>query len=129
MHKTVKLTDSEWKIMQVLWRKSPRTLREIQDALADSTGWSKHTVISFLKRLLSKEAIAVEEAQPVRLYSPLLTEDAAVQDETQRMLGKLYGGDAGLMVLNLVRQQPLRDEDVDALLDILSQSKGGKDHE
>lgn len=42
----VPLTEAEWKIMLLLWEKSPRTMMELTRALAEDTGWSKHTVIT-----------------------------------------------------------------------------------
>ena len=36
----VPLTEAEWKIMLLLWEKSPRTMMELTRALAEDTGWS-----------------------------------------------------------------------------------------
>ena len=52
----VALTEAEWKIMLLLWEKSPWTMMELTRALAEDTGWSKHTVITMLKRLFSGRA-------------------------------------------------------------------------
>ena len=57
------LSENEWYIMQVLWEKSPSTLRELCDALKESKGWTKHAITSFLKRMLEKEAIRLEFLQ------------------------------------------------------------------
>ena len=62
------LSENEWYIMQVLWEKSPSTLREICDALKESKGWTKHAVTSFLKRMLEKGAIKVDESGKVKEY-------------------------------------------------------------
>ena len=43
----VPLTEAEWKIMLLLWEKSPRTMMELTRALAEDTGWSKHTAVSY----------------------------------------------------------------------------------
>ena len=37
----MKLFDSEWKVMEVLWQENDRTAKEISLRLADSIGWSK----------------------------------------------------------------------------------------
>ena len=50
----VALTEAEWKIMLLLWEKSPWTMMELTRALAEDTGWSKHTVITMLKRMAVK---------------------------------------------------------------------------
>ena len=52
--KKVKLTDAEWKVMTILWDSSPRTMMEITNALKEETGWTKYTVMSFLKRMEEK---------------------------------------------------------------------------
>ena len=53
----VPLTEAEWKIMLLLWEKSPRTMMELTRALAEDTGWSKHTVITMLKRMAVKGTV------------------------------------------------------------------------
>ena len=44
-------TDAEWKIMEGLWESQPRTMAEITRALEPETGWTRHTVITLLKRM------------------------------------------------------------------------------
>lgn len=124
-----KLSDSEWKIISALWEESPLTLRQIIDRTSPETGWSKHTVISFLKRMLEKGTIRMEEAKPARLYYPLIDRDSAVEKETRRMLDKLYKGKTGLLVSNLVEQEALSDEDINEMIEILEAAKGGSKDE
>jgi len=119
------LTDSEWKIMKLLWRQSPLTMRNIEDSLKAETGWSKHTIISFLKRMLAKGAISAEDAKPAKLYYPLWKEQQVVDRETRSMLGKLYDGRLSLMVSNLISQQELSEEEINELMEILRHGKGG----
>ena len=59
--KKVNLSDAEWKIMNVLWEQAPRTMMQITNALKAETGWTKHTVMSFLKRMEEKDALHYEE--------------------------------------------------------------------
>ena len=47
----MKLSDGEWKIIQLLWKESPQTIIQLTKALDEETGWTKHTVISYLKRM------------------------------------------------------------------------------
>ena len=117
------LTDSEWKIMKLLWRQSPLTMRNIEDSLKAETGWSKHTVISFLKRMQEKGAVAAEDAKPAKLYYPLWKEQQMIDRETRSMLGKLYDGQLSLMVSNLISQQELSEDEINELVEILRQGK------
>ena len=49
----MKLFDSEWKVMEVLWQENDRTAKEISLRLADSIGWNKNTTYTVIKKLQS----------------------------------------------------------------------------
>ena len=57
----VQVTEAEWKIMEVLWDHSPRTMTEITAILEPATGWTRHTVITLLKRMLEKGSISMDD--------------------------------------------------------------------
>ena len=57
----MKLFDSEWKVMEVLWQENDRTAKEISLRLADSTGWNKNTTYTVIKKCIDKGAIERRE--------------------------------------------------------------------
>ena len=97
------------------------SVRSIMDDAAGE-GWSVHTVISFLKRMQAKGAVKVHEGRPIR-YSAALDRDEAVRQETEDILGRVYGGEKLLMIQCAVNASPLSDEEREELIAIL---KGGK---
>lgn len=127
--KQIHLSDNEWRIMQVLWDGAPRTLRQICDAVKDDSGWTKHAVISFLKRLQAKGAVVVREQEPARQYFPVIGEKDALRRETQSLLERVYRGNVALMVSNAVTQKDITDRDIEELMDILRRAKGRDDDE
>lgn len=117
------LSDAEWRIMQSLWRgKGAMSVREIMEDTGEDTDWSVHSVISFLKRMESKGAVKLHEGRPIR-YSAALDREEAVQQETNELLGRVYGGEKLLMIQCAVNASPLSDAERDELIAIL---KGGK---
>ena len=113
------LSENEWYIMQVLWEKSPSTLREICDALKESKGWTKHAITSFLKRMLEKEAISVDETGKLKSYSAVWSKEDIILEETHSILDRVYRGDLLLMVSNAVKEQKLSKEEIQELKSIL----------
>lgn len=113
------LSENEWYIMQVLWEKSPSTLREICDALKESKGWTKHAITSFLKRMLEKEAISVDETGKLKSYSAVWSKEDTILEETHSILDRVYRGDLLLMVSNAVKEQKLSKEEIQELKSIL----------
>ena len=113
------LSENEWYIMQVLWEKSPSTLREICDALKESKGWTKHAVTSFLKRMLEKGAIKVDESGKVKEYFAVWSREDTILEETHSILDRVYRGDLLLMVSNAVIEQNLSKEEIEELKNML----------
>lgn len=113
------LSENEWYIMQVLWEKSSASLRELCDALNGSKGWTKHAISSFLKRMLEKGAIAVDESGKVKNYIPLWNKEETILEETQSIMERVYKGDLLLMVSNAVKEQKLTKEEIAELKSML----------
>ena len=62
----MKLFDSEWKVMEVLWQENDRTAKEISLRLADSIGWNKNTTYTVIKKCIDKGAIERREPNFMR---------------------------------------------------------------
>lgn len=125
--KKTKLTDTEWKIMMLLWKKSPLTCRQIEDALKEETGWSRHTIISFLKRMMEKNYIRMEEAKPARLYYPLLNKNETILRETRLFAKKIFGGKMGLLVSSLADSDDITKDEINSMLQSLQQALDEKE--
>ena len=113
------LTEAEWQVMEYLWTSAPRTGREIIDALGKTTGWSRSTTLTLLRRLEDKGAVSAVSEGGMKHYRPQVArEDAAVQ-ETEHLLERVYQGSVSLMVSSLAKKQTLSQEEIDKLYAIL----------
>ena len=117
-------TEAEWKIMEVLWESAPRTMSEITKALEPATGWTRHTVITLLKRMQEKGTVAVDESGDVKRYSPLLSQEAASSQETKKFLSHVFSGKASLLINHLVDSGEITLKEMDELMDMMR--KNGK---
>lgn len=113
------LSENEWYIMQVLWEKSSASLRELCDALSESKGWTKHAISSFLKRMLEKGAISVDESGKVKKYIAVWNKDETILEETQSIMERVYKGNLLLMVSNAVKEQKMTKEEIEELKSML----------
>ena len=120
----INLTDSEWKLMNRLWDRTPMTITELTAAVKDDTGWSKNTVITMLSRLEAKGAVRHQEGGRAKRYSPTIPREDAALAETESFLSKVYGGSLGLMVSNLVESRALTEADIAELSAILEKAGG-----
>lgn len=113
--------------MMLLWKKSPLTCRQIEDALKEETGWSRHTIISFLKRMIEKNYIRMEEAKPARLYYPLLNKTETILHETRSFAKKIFGGKMGLLVSSLADSEDITKDEINSMLQSLQQALDEKE--
>ena len=114
------LTEAEWKIMLKLWEHAPQTMMELTRSLAPETGWSKHTVITMLKRMSAKGTVYIDETGSVKKYTPAVSRDRVAQEQTQTLLTRLFGGKPSLLVSELMEQGKLDEQEIEALRKLLA---------
>lgn len=119
----VKLSEAEWKVMCLLWQEAPRTMMQITNHFKESTGWTKHTVMTFLRRMEEKGAIHHEEGERAKLYYPDVGRDEAAEQETEEFLDKVFDGRMGLMLNTMVERKALSREEITEMYEILRRAE------
>ena len=103
----MKLFDSEWKVMEVLWQENDRTAKEISLRLADSIGWNKNTTYTVIKKLETKGFIRRDE--PGFICTPTVTRAEMQKKEAVSLLNKVFGGSRKALFSVLLEEQKLTD--------------------
>ncbi len=124
----IKLSEAEWKVMTQLWQRAPQTMMELTNHFKDTTGWSKHTVLTFLRRMEEKKAIHYEEGERAKLYYPDIERGEAVLQETENFLEKVFDGKMGLMINTMVEQKALSREEITQMYEILRRAEEESRH-
>lgn len=119
----VRLSEAEWKVMSLLWQEAPQTMMQLTNHFKETTGWTKHTVMTFLRRMEEKGAIHHEEGERAKLYYPDVGRDEAVQQETEEFLEKVFNGRMGLMLNTMVERKALSKEEIAEMYEILRRAE------
>lgn len=119
----IRLSEAEWKVMSLLWQESPQTMMQLTNHFKETTGWTKHTVMTFLRRMEEKKAIHHEEGERAKLYYPDIGRDEAVLQETEEFLEKVFDGRMGLMLNTMVERKALSKEEIAELYEILRKAE------
>ena len=117
------LSSGEWKLMKLMWTKSPRLIGEMVKELADDTAWSRTTIFVMLKRLITKGAVRMDDSGRLQQYYPMIDRDKASCDETESFLSKVYDGSIGLMVSHMTEKNALTSEEINELRRILDEAE------
>lgn len=119
MKEEIKVTNSEWYVMNCLWEKSHLSLMQLVPLLKKSAGWSKSTSATMVRRMTEKDLIGYEENGKTKYFFPKVKKQDVVVQETRDFLQRIYDGSVGMMMSALVRQNDLSQEDILELQEIL----------
>ena len=110
---TVKLFDSELKVMNVLWKEGDATAKHISDVLKDETGWNMNTTYTLIKRCINKGAI--ERSEPNFMCHALIPREKVQIAETNELLGKMFDGSVDKLFAALISSNQLSKEEIEKL--------------
>ena len=118
----MKLFDSEWKVMEVLWQDGDTTAKELSLRLADSAGWNKNTTYTVIKKCVEKGAI--ERREPNFLCHACITKEAAQKEEADSLVDKVFGGSAELLFASVLSGRKLKKEELERLRALVEAQEG-----
>lgn len=119
----LKLSASEWNVLNCLWADSPRTVMQLVAELERSVGWAKSTTITTLRRMEDKGLVLCTVEGRTKHYAPAVQRENAVRGETRSFLDKVYRGSVGLMVSALAEDKALSRAEIDELYEILRKAE------
>lgn len=122
MEKPSSISETEWKIMKILWEKSPLSTGEILEALrANDPSWHPKTAQTLIGRLVKKGALGFKERGRSYFYFPLLSEEECVDKESESFLERVFGGSLKPMLAHFLEHRKLSPTEIKELKRILEE--------
>jgi BlaI family penicillinase repressor len=106
--------------MEVLWQESPLTSTDVVARLS-SQDWNEKTVKTFLNRLVKKQAVAFTRDGRRYLYSPLVSQDDVLKQESRGFLDKVFNGDIKALLATFVDDKKLSESELTYLRSLLEE--------
>lgn len=123
----MKLTETEWQVMNVLWARYPTTARGVSERLPERINWAYTTLKTLLSRLVEKGAVKEGKKGNTSVYEPILTRENAQRNALKTLANQAFDGAFGPLMHFLVEDQNLSGDQRDELLEILNKdNEGGK---
>ncbi len=120
------ISGNEWTVLKALWNNAPLTLKQLCDSVGAEHGWTKHGLISTLKRMETKGSIRVEQTEERKYFYPAIDERTAKKQETESLAEKAYDGSKLLLVSSIVQNEELSEAELSELMSILKNAGGCK---
>ncbi len=120
----VAFTDRELDVMAVLWEHGPSTAGEVRERLDDELAYN--TVLSMLRILEEKGHVGHTEEGRAHRYFPKVDRAAAGASALGRLVDKIFGGSAELLLSHFVKDQALDPEELQRIRQVLNDRLKGE---
>ena len=115
----MRLTQAEWQIMKVLWKKHPATARQIMTRLPKGVSWAYTTIKTMLSRLVEKNAVSEQKQGNTSLYEPLVSQNKARRTALRSLIDRAFDGGVEPMMHFLVNDRELSAKERRLLMEML----------
>jgi len=114
------LGSSELEVLKVLWEEAPCTVRDVLNHLHERGRHVAYTTVqTLLTRLEQKNYVRSDKTGVAHVFRPRLTRDRVTKSRLKALVDQLYDGAAGPLVLQLVRTERLKPEEVEQLHELI----------
>ena len=124
MESVPRISDAEWEVMKVVWKRRRCDARQVIDDLAPAESWTPATVKTFLNRLLTKGLLRFEKEGKAYFYSAAVSEKACRAAEAETFLQRVFDGALSPMLAHFVQSRKLRPEEMAELEKLLRKKEG-----
>lgn len=116
--KTVKLFDSELKVMDILWKEGDVQAKHVADVLTKELGWNKNTTYTLIRRCIKKGTI--ERSEPNFICHALIPKEEVQEAETNELINKIYDGSVDKLFAALLSRKKLSAKQIEKLRQIVA---------
>lgn len=116
-----KITETEWHLLEVLWKQSPLSAREIYDAIPQKIGMAQKTIRTLLGRLLKKTVITRSQVHGIYVFRPNVERSLCVQERGRQFLDLFFGGKPEMLFTHFLHSESLEPETIERLRTMLDQ--------
>ncbi len=122
----MKLSNTEWQVMNALWQRYPATAREVAERLEPDVNWAYTTIKTILTRLLAKGAVSERKRANTSVYEPLVSRKQARRSALRALADQAFNGAFGPLMHFLVEDRDLSAEQRNELIEALKTEGTGK---
>lgn len=118
---SIKLFDSELKVMETLWKGGELTAGQISKILKDEIGWNRNTTYTVIKKCIDKGAI--ERIEPKFICKAIISKEDIQSYETEELIERMFDGSKQKFFAALLSENSLTEDELRQLKELVSQIK------
>ena len=123
------LTNSEWKVMKIIWERQSCAARDVYQKAGNEHGWAPTTVKTMLRRLVEKGYLSTTRVGNSFLYRPTRPALKSLIGAADALLERALEGTVGPLLAYMVKRSDLSPDELAQLRDLIDKAdaeEGGK---
>jgi BlaI family transcriptional regulator, penicillinase repressor len=120
--KTIKPTESELEILQVLWEKDKASVREVHEELLMTKDVGYTTTLKLMQIMHEKGLVKRDDSYKTHIYQASVSKEKTQKHLLGKMINNLFGGSPAELVLQALgnhKASPAELEEIQRLLNNL----------
>ena len=121
--KTIKPTESELEILQILWKKGNASVREVHEELLQTKEAGYTTTLKLMQIMHEKGLVKRDDSIKTHIYQAAVSKEKTQKHLLNKMIDTLFGGSPGELVMQALGNHKASAEELDEIQKILDNLK------
>jgi BlaI family penicillinase repressor len=121
--KFIKPTESELEILQVLWRNSSATVREVHEELSKTKDVGYTTTLKLMQIMHEKGLVKRDESTRTHVYQSAVNRENTQKHMLNKLIDSLFGGSTTQLVLQALGENKSTPEELEKIQSLLNNIK------
>ena len=122
-HPASKPTDVELKILDVLWRQGPRTVRQVHNELAAERDTGYSTTLKMMQVMREKGLITRDDSVRPQLYRSAETQEHTQLCMLDDLAQRAFGGSAASLMMRMISADRVSAEDLEKMQELINKAR------
>ena len=116
---TIKATESELEILNILWAQGPATVREVHEKLAETKETGYTTTLKLMQNMLEKKLVSRNGSSKIHVYTAAVNQEQTQGQIVQRIIDTVFNGSAMQLVMQAMGNKKTSKEELELIKDYL----------
>jgi BlaI family transcriptional regulator, penicillinase repressor len=121
--KTIKPTESELEILQILWKKVTASVREVHEELLQTKEAGYTTTLKLMQIMHEKGLVKRDDSIKTHIYQAAVSKEKTQKHLLNKMIDSLFGGSSGELVMQALGNHKASAEELEEIQKILDNLK------
>ena len=121
--KTLKPTDSELEILQILWNRGNATVREVHEDLAAVKDCGYTTTLKLMQIMFEKKLVLRNDSSRTHIYKPNVSRDTTQKQLLNKMVDALFSGSHSQLVMQALGSHTPSKQELEEIQQLLNTYK------